>query len=91
MFRQWVKAIALLVVAGAAQIYVNQFAYAERGYWAIGGEFFVFPVIVIAGYYLLGLAKDRNEKEGDGNAEIINIDQYRRTRKSGERKKSSRG
>ena len=91
MFRQWVKAIALVAVAGAAQVYINQLAYAERGYLALGGEFFVFPIIVIIGYHALGLARKGNKREVTDGADIISFDQYRRTRKGGNGKKRSRG
>lgn len=90
MLKQWAKAILLVAAAGAAQYYACGLAYEQRGYLGIGGEFFIFPVIVILGYHVLGLARyDRMRKE-IGEDGIIRIDQYRRERKRRERKERRR-
>lgn len=83
MLKQLVKTGLLIAAAGMAQHIAIRIATAERGYQAMGGEFFVFPLICLVGYYALGLARyDRMREEEDDDERIIDLDQYRNERKS---------
>ncbi len=65
MKKQLVKMAALIAVAAVAQVKANELALAMRGYEAMGGEVFVLPIILWAGYHLLGLARYVKEQEMD--------------------------
>lgn len=69
--RKWCELGVLVFLALAAQRYANIIAYMDRGYHGVGGEIFVFPLIVFAGSYFLGFfnaedpVDDNNEMEDD--------------------------
>ena len=69
--KQLLKFGIVLTIAIVSSKLAFAFAYAERGYEAIGGEVLVFPLVLIVGAYLTGLIKlgfsidDQDETEDD--------------------------
>ena len=55
MWRQLLKIAGLVALGAALQRRAELAAFAYRGYSAIGGEIFIFPVTLFAGYYLTGI------------------------------------
>ena len=55
ILRQLANFAFVVGAAVIAQMYANTAALMERGYEDLGGEMFVFPLVLFAGYYMTGL------------------------------------
>ena len=57
---------ALTVIGAVLQRYAVEAAYAERGCWAVGGEWLVLPVCLMTGQIVRSL-KEMLRSEGEEN------------------------
>lgn len=60
MQRKLLKLAFVIGAAVIAQKYANMLALVERGHYDLGGEMFVFPMVLLAGYYMTGLGELNN-------------------------------
>ena len=60
MLLKLVKLAIITIFSAALQFLATQYAYIERGYQAVGGEVFVFPLCMIIGAMIFGLFREEN-------------------------------
>jgi hypothetical protein len=64
-FRRYISRNWLLIIIGLVFTAISvKAAYIERGYWAIGGEYFVLPVLLMGAEIVRGIADEISELWG---------------------------